>query len=83
MLGIKDLRFLAFAGAFLLDTFPPPRYYRVNKFALRSKPEFHAEWLRDEPYDATATDQGSYIPVAGANSLLETGYMRFGCEHLR
>jgi len=24
--------------------------------------DFHAEWLRDEPYDATATDPGSYIP---------------------
>jgi hypothetical protein len=29
---------------------------------LLSEPEFHAEWLRDEPYDATATDPGSYIP---------------------
>ena len=26
--------------------------------------EFHAEWLRDEPCDATATGLGSYIPVA-------------------
>jgi hypothetical protein len=39
---------------------------------------FHEEWLRDEPFDATATGSGSYIPTAGANSLLETGYMRFG-----
>ena len=27
-----------------------------------SGPEFHAEWLRDEPADATATGSGSYIP---------------------
>jgi hypothetical protein len=31
---------------------------------LRGGPEFHAEWLRDEPCDATATDPGSYIPGA-------------------
>jgi hypothetical protein len=43
-----------------------------------SGPEFHAEWLRDEPYDATATDPRSYIPDAGATSLLETGNMGFG-----
>ena len=55
-------------------------YHYWNKFALRSEPEFHAEWLRDEPYDATATDPGSYILDAGANSLLGTGNMRFGCE---
>jgi len=24
-------------------------YHHGNKFALRSGPEFHAEWLRDEP----------------------------------
>ena len=24
-------------------------YHYRNKFALRSGPEFHAEWLRDEP----------------------------------
>jgi len=24
-------------------------YNDKNKFALRSGPEFHAEWLRDEP----------------------------------
>jgi hypothetical protein len=39
---------------------------------------FHEEWLRDEPFDATATGSGSYIQTAGANSLLETGHMRFG-----
>src|ERR1700722_15691247 len=39
---------------------------------------FHEEWLRDEPFDATATGSGSYILTAGANSLLETGHMRFG-----
>jgi hypothetical protein len=26
-----------------------------EQFALRSRLEFHAEWLRDEPFDATAT----------------------------
>ncbi len=31
---------------------------------MRGGPEFHAEWLRDEPCDATATDPGSYIPGA-------------------
>jgi hypothetical protein len=25
--------------------------------------EFHAEWLRDEPIDATATESGSSIPI--------------------
>ncbi len=33
------------------------------KSALRSGLEFHAEWLRDEPIDATATETGSYIPL--------------------
>jgi hypothetical protein len=28
------------------------------------KPEFHAEWLRDEPYDATATGSASSMPTA-------------------
>jgi hypothetical protein len=35
-----------------------------NKFAFRGRPEFHAEWLRDEPCDATATGSRSYIPTA-------------------
>jgi hypothetical protein len=37
----------------------------MSKFALyRANLEFHAEWLRDEPDDATATGLGSYIAVA-------------------
>jgi hypothetical protein len=36
----------------------------VDKFALRADLEFHAEWLRDEPCDATATGSGSYILTA-------------------
>jgi hypothetical protein len=39
-------------------------YDNKDKFAFRGKPEFHAEWLRDEPCDATATGSGSYIPTA-------------------
>src|SRR5712675_442648 len=35
----------------------------IDKSALRSWLEFHAEWLRDEPIDATATETGSYIPL--------------------
>src|ERR1700679_998168 len=31
---------------------------------LHGKFEFHAEWLRDEPCDATATGSGSYIQTA-------------------
>ena len=34
---------------FPLDATPAIRYHVWNKFALRSGPEFHAEWLRDEP----------------------------------
>jgi hypothetical protein len=37
----------------------------MSKFApYRADFEFHAEWLRDEPDDATATGLGSYIAVA-------------------
>src|ERR1700722_11044406 len=43
-----------------------------------SRLEFHAEWLRDEPRDATATESRSYIAIAGANSRPVTGTMRFG-----
>jgi hypothetical protein len=51
-------------------------YIQVGPFA--GWREFHAEWLRDEPCDATATGPGSSIPGAGANSLPDTGNMRFG-----
>lgn len=37
----------------------------MSKFALyRANLEFHAEWLRDEPCDATATGSRSYIVIA-------------------
>ena len=43
-------------------------YDDSDKFAFTllrmGKPEFHAEWLRDEPCDATATGSRSYIPTA-------------------
>ena len=44
-------------------------------FNLRKRVEFHAEWLRDEPFDATTTGQ---LLGTGVNSLLETGNMGFG-----
>ena len=47
-------------------------------FHPRKRVEFHAEWLRDEPFDATTTGQ---ILSTGVNSLLETGNMRFGWCH--
>jgi len=37
-------------------------------FNLRKRVEFHAEWLRDEPFDATTTGQ---LPGTGVNSLLD------------
>jgi hypothetical protein len=43
------------------------------------RPEFHAEWLRDEPCDATATDPGSYIP--GAWCQLSPGNGEHGIRH--
>ena len=42
---------------------PLGRFYDIHRSALRSGPEFHAEWLRDEPIDATATETGSSIPL--------------------
>jgi len=47
-------------------------------FHPRKRVEFHAEWLRDEPFDATTTGQ---LLSTGVNSLLETGNMRFGWCH--
>src|SRR6202049_2673697 len=55
--------------------------HRGNKSTLRSGPEFHAEWLRDEPYDATATDPGSYIP--GAWCQLSPGNREHGIRNAR
>src|ERR1700691_1285728 len=46
-----------------------------------SRPEFHAEWLRDEPCDATATDPGSYIP--GDWCQLSPGNGEHGIRHAR
>src|ERR1022692_2057149 len=48
---------------------------------LGSGPEFHAEWLRDEPCDATATDPRSYIP--GARCQLSPGNREHGIRHAR
>jgi hypothetical protein len=31
---------------------------------LSGKFEFHAEWLRDEPFDATTTGQNKDVPVS-------------------
>ena len=39
--------------------------------------EFHEEWLRDEPCDATTTGLKPLFRATGVNSLLETGNMRF------
>ena len=48
---------------------------------MKVGPEFHAEWLRDEPYDATATDPGSYIP--GAWCQLSPGNREHGIRNAR
>ena len=66
---------------FPLDASNRISYHRTNKSTLRSGPEFHAEWLRDEPYDATATDPGSYIP--GAWCQLSPGNREHGIRHAR
>src|SRR5580692_12641550 len=63
---------------------PPPAFcsmFGTSSFFnhLRSGPEFHAEWLRDEPCDATATDPGSYIP--GAWCQLSPGNGEHGIRH--
>jgi len=39
---------------------------------------FHAEWLRDEPSEATTTGSGIKSRSPGVNSLPEAGNMRFG-----
>jgi len=53
-------------------------YGTNDLFHPRKRVEFHAEWLRDEPFDATTTGQ---LLGTGVNSLLETGNMRFGWCH--
>jgi hypothetical protein len=68
-------------AGFPLDAPPRILYHRENKSTLRSGPEFHAEWLRDEPYDATATDPGSYIP--GAWCQLSPGNREHGIRNAR
>jgi hypothetical protein len=50
---------------------------RSFKFASKGKPEFHAEWLRDEPCDATTTcprKTGVWCQLLPATA----GNMRFG-----
>jgi hypothetical protein len=50
---------------------------RTFKFAFTGKPEFHAEWLRDEPCDATTTcprKTGVWCQLLPATA----GNMRFG-----
>jgi hypothetical protein len=50
---------------------------RPFKFAFKGKPEFHAEWLRDEPCDATTTcprKTGVWCQLLPATA----GNMRFG-----
>ncbi|SEF51047.1 hypothetical protein SAMN05421819_0244 [Bryocella elongata] len=37
-----------------------------DTFLLRKQDEFHEEWLRDEPFDATTTGQ---LVGTGVNSL--------------
>jgi hypothetical protein len=41
--------------------------------------EFHAEWLRDEPFDATTTGQNKGVPVSTL-SCESAGNMRFGAS---
>lgn len=47
---------------------------------FRLRREFHEEWLRDEPCDATTTGLKPLFQATGVNSLLETGNMRFGAK---
>jgi hypothetical protein len=65
---------------------PFPAFCRITGTSSLSNslgrgPEFHAEWLRDEPYDATATDPGSYIP--GAWCQLSPGNREHGIRNAR
>src|SRR6185437_14708910 len=54
------------------------------KFALWSEPEFHEEWLRDGPCDATTTGPGNLghrcqlSPDVGSKTGPAEGNMRFG-----
>src|SRR5207244_1745634 len=48
-----------------LDETSLPSVASISKFAPhRADLEFHEEWLRDEPCEATTTGSGSSIPVA-------------------
>jgi len=38
--------------------------YKVNIPVCFGRFEFHAEWLRDEPYDTTTTGQNKGVPVS-------------------
>jgi hypothetical protein len=43
--------------------------------------EFHAEWLRDEPFDATTTGQNTGVPVSTLSwKATSPGNMRFGAS---
>jgi hypothetical protein len=51
-------------------------YIVYSSLLLVSGPEFHEEWLRDGPCDATTT--GLSNSGSGVNSLPVVGNMRFG-----
>jgi hypothetical protein len=52
-----------------------------SSLLLVSGPEFHEEWLRDGPCDATTT--GLSNSGSGVNSLPVVGNMRFGVPDLK
>jgi hypothetical protein len=54
--------------------------FEHSSLLLVSGPEFHEEWLRDGPCDATTT--GLSNSGSGVNSLPVVGNMRFGVPDL-
>jgi hypothetical protein len=55
--------------------------FEHSSLLLVSGPEFHEEWLRDGPCDATTT--GLSNSGSGVNSLPVVGNMRFGVPDLK
>ena len=49
---------------------------------MKAEPEFHAEWLRDESHDATATDPGIIYPGCLVPTLSWKQGMGFGTRDL-